>query len=152
MKIFFVVLVAFIGFGIGANAQSNGQKTTQATTISNGCGSEENSVKGAVSRVGANYGAKQVDAVVTGTSVKQQNASCDQHDKDYYNQVGRQKADNDFQKRSPVMGTVVKKGGSESSYNAAAKDKPQSEKLQPTWEKENQQCLDKDNYKVEPKK
>jgi hypothetical protein len=147
-----VVLVALIGIGFCANAQIGGQKTTQAVPISNGCGSEEVSLKGAVSTFGANYGIKQVDAVITGTSLSQQNASCDQHDKDYYNQVGRQKADNDFQQRSPVMGTAVKAGGSASSYNAAANDKPQSERLQPTWEKENQQSLDASNYKVVPRK
>lgn len=122
---------------------------TKAIPISNGCGSESSKA----SQVGATV-AKPIDAVITKTSIKTQNASCDQHDKDYYNGVNKEKADNDFQKRSPIMGTAVKsaKEASNKSYQEAQKDRQTSQQLQPTWEKENKQCLDGENYRVIPNK
>jgi hypothetical protein len=45
------------------------------------------------------------------------------------------------------MGSFVE-GKSESSWNAAQTDKPQSEKLRPAFEEEHQQCLDTQHYKV----
>jgi hypothetical protein len=124
--------------------------STKAVPISNGCGSEEKSVKGWASRVGANYGGKQIDAVKMGTSIEEQNQSCDKHDEDYYHGIDRETADREFKERSPLMGSFVE-GNSESSWNAAQVDKPQSENLRPTWEEENQQCLNTEHYKVEPK-
>ena len=52
------------------------------------------------------------------------------------------------------MGTVVKaaKETSNRSYQEAQKDRERSKQLQPTWEKENQQCLDGNNYRVTPNK
>ena len=128
-------------------AQEN-NTTTQAVPISNGCGSETVPGSRTLGKVGM-----VIDAGVTGTSVKTQRESCDQHDKDYYNGVDKKKADNDFQSRSPVMGGVVKtmKTSSDNSYKEAQKDRETSKQLQPTWEKENKQCLDGNNYRVTPK-
>lgn len=146
MKKMFLICLAMLGFVFVANAQVG---TTKAIPISNGCGSESSKA----SQVGASI-AKPVDAIITGTSIKTQNASCDQHDKDYYNGVDKKKADDDFQTRSPIMGTVVKaaKETSNRSYQEAQKDRERSKQLQPTWEKENQQCLDGNNYRVTPNK
>lgn len=146
MKKAFLVILAIIGLAFTLNAQVG---TTKAVPISNGCGSESSKA----SQVGASI-AKPVDAIITGTSIKTQNASCDQHDKDYYNGVDKKKADDDFQTRSPIMGTAVKtaKGTSNNSYREAQKDRETSKKLQPTWEKENKQCLDGNNYRVTPNK
>jgi hypothetical protein len=140
-KLFLCIFTLF--FAVAVNAQS--QKTTTAVPISNGCGSESSRA----SRVLANK-AKKVDAVITGSGVKKQNESCDQHDKDYYNGVNKEKADKDFQRRSPVMGTAViqAKETSGRSYQEAQKDRQTSQQLQPKWEKENQQCLDGENYRV----
>ena len=51
------------------------------------------------------------------------------------------------------MGTAViqAKETSSKSYQAAQKDRKTSQQLQPTWEKENKQCLDKENYRITPK-
>ncbi len=134
----------FLCFAISAIGISYAQ-TTKAVPISNGCGSESNKASFIGSKI-ANY----PDAFVTGTSIKQQKESCDQHDKDYYNGVPKQKADNDFQKRSPVKGTFVKaaKKTSNESYNAAQNDRKTSKALQPTWESEHNSCLDAENYRV----
>ena len=142
-KIF--LLIAVLGLGFAVNAQV--EKTTTAVPISNGCGSESSKA----SQIGAAI-AKPVDAAVTGTSIKKQNESCDQHDKDYYNGVNKEKADKDFQKRSPVMGTAViqAKETSNKSYEEAQKDRQTSQQLQPKWEQENKQCLDSENYRVTP--
>lgn len=144
MKKLFLILFAIIDFTIAVNAQV----TTQAVPISNGCGSESSKA----SQIGATI-AKPIDAAITGTSIKTQNASCDQHDKDYYNGVNKEKADRDFQSRSPIMGTAViqAKETSNNSYKEAQKDREVSKELQPTWEKENKQCLDANNYRVTPK-
>lgn len=146
MKKAFLVILAIIGLAFTLNAQVG---TTKAVPISNGCGSESSKA----SQIGASI-AKPVDAIITGTSIKTQNASCDQHDKDYYNGVDKKKADDDFQSRSPIMGTAVKtaKETSNNSYREAQKDRETSKKLQPTWEKENKQCLDGSNYRVTPNK
>lgn len=134
-----------MSLAIFANAQV--EKTTKAVPISNGCGSESSKA----SQIGAAI-AKPVDAITTGTNIKKQNESCDQHDKDYYNGVDKKKADKDFQKRSPIMGTAViqAKETSNKSYQEAQKDRQTSQQLQPQWEKENQQCLDGENYRVTP--
>ena len=141
-KILFACVLLF-ACTFEVNAQT--EKTTKAVPISNGCGSE--SSKG--SQIGASI-AKPIDAALTGTSIKKQNESCDQHDKDYYNGVNKQKADRDFQKRSPIMGTTVitAKETSNKSYQEAQKDRQTSQQLQSTWEKENKQCLDSENYRV----
>ena len=148
-KEIFVMLIALIGFGFCANAQSNGQKTTQAVPISNGCGSEQSSTAGkVVTKVG-----QATDAAIGG-SWSNQTKSCDQHDKDYYNGVPKKTADDNFQQRSSVMGTAVKAATETStkSYNEAQKDRETNQKYQSTWEKENKQCLDNSSYRVEPKK
>lgn len=144
MKKMFILCVVMFGYCLSVNAQTD-NTTTKAVPISNGCGSESSKA----SQVGASM-AKPVDAAITRTSIKTQNASCDQHDKDYYNGVYKEKADNDFQKRSPIMGTAVKsaKETSNKSYQEAQKDRQTSQQLQPTWEKEHKQCLDSDNYRV----
>ena len=146
MEKMFFLLIATLGITFAVNAQT--PKTTTAVPISNGCGSESSKT----SQIGASI-AKPIDAVITGTSIKKQNESCDQHDKDYYNGVNKEKADKDFQKRSPIMGTAViqAKETSSKSYQAAQKDRKTSQQLQPTWEKENKQCLDKENYRITPK-
>ena len=99
MKKLFVICLAVFGFAFSVNAQVG---TTKAVPISNGCGSESSKA----SQIGASI-AKPIDAAITGTSIRTQNASCDQHDKDYYNGVNKEKADKDFQSRSPIMGTAV---------------------------------------------
>ena len=149
MNIKLLICCAFIGVSCAVNAQVSNDKKTEAVPISNGCGSESSKA----SQVGAAI-AKPIDAALTGTNIKTQNASCDQHDKDYYNGVNKEKADKDFQKRSPVMGTAVIQATetSKESYKNAQKDRETSNALQSTWEKENQQCLDKENYRIEPKK
>lgn len=149
MKKTILLIIVFIVVSFTINAQVSNEKKTEAVPISNGCGSESSKA----SQVGAAI-AKPIDAAITGTSIKTQNASCDQHDKDYYNGVDKEKADKDFQKRSPIMGTAViqAKETSNESYKNAQKDRETSNALQSTWEKENQQCLDKDNYRIEPKK
>lgn len=149
MKKVLLFLLIFTGMSLASNAQNSNENKTQAVPISNGCGSESSKA----SQVGAAI-AKPIDAALTGTSIKTQNASCDQHDKDYYNGVNKEKADKDFQQRSPIMGTAViqAKETSNESYKNAQKDRETSNALQSTWEKENKQCLDKENYRVEPKK
>jgi len=129
------------------NFNFGSKNTTKAEQISNGCGSESSKA----SQIGARI-AKPIDALLTKTSVKKQDESCDQHDKDYFHGVDKKTADNNFQKRSPIMGTAVKsaKDTSRASYLEAQKDRLKSQRLQPTWEKENQQCLDSENYKVTP--
>jgi hypothetical protein len=146
MKKISMILLAMVCIAISANAQGN---TTVAKPISNGCGSEASKA----SQIGASV-AKPIDALITGTTIKQQNESCDQHDKDYYNGVSKKTADDNFKKRSPIMGTAVKgaKETSQKSYEDAQKDRKTSERLQSTWEKENQQCLDNSNYRVEKNK
>ena len=146
MKKVFIICLTVFGFAFAANAQ---EPTTKAVPISNGCGSESSTVSRVLSPVGM-----VKDARLTGTDVKTQRESCDQHDKDYYNGVDKKKADNEFQNRSPIMGTVVKaaKETSNRSYQEAQKDRERSKQLQPTWEKENQQCLDGNNYRVTPNK
>lgn len=141
----FILALFYISFVV--KAQEN-NTTTQAVPISNGCGSELSKV----SQIGTTL-AKPLDAVFTGTSIKTQNASCDQHDKDYYNGVDKKKADSDFRYRSPTMGWAVEtaKETSNKSYKEAQKDRETSKQLQPTWEKENKQCLDANNYRVTPK-
>ena len=92
------------GFNLGTNNAS--KPSTKAVPISNGCGSENSWG----SRNGAKYVGRPIDALLTGTSIEAQNASCDQHDKDYYNGVPKEKADADFRygkNRSPLMGAVV---------------------------------------------
>ena len=145
MKKILLAGLAVIGFAFAANAQV---ETTKAVPISNGCGSETSKM----SQIGAAI-AKPIDAVRTGTSIKTQNASCDQHDKDYYNGVDKKKADSDFRHRSPTMGWAVEtaKETSNKSYKEAQKDRETSKQLQPTWEKEHKQCLDGNNYRVTPK-
>lgn len=149
MKKVLLCFFLLIGVAFTTNAQVSSDKKTQAVPISNGCGSESSKA----SQIGATI-AKPIDAALTGTSIKTQNASCDQHDKDYYNGKDKEKADKDFQRRSPVMGTAVIKAKetSNESYKNAQKDRETSNALQSTWEKENKQCLDKDNYRIEPKK
>lgn len=147
MKKVFLICLAVFGFAFAANAQVG--TTTKAVPISNGCGSESSKA----SQIGASI-AKPIDAAITGTSIRTQNASCDQHDKDYYNGVNKEKADRDFQQRSPIMGTAVIKAKetSNNSYKEAQKDRETSKQLQPTWESEHKQCLDGSNYRVTPNK
>ncbi len=141
-----IIILCFVLFGYytSSNAQTD-NTTTKAVPISNGCGSEISPTSQALGKAG-----KVIDAGLTGTTIKKQQESCDKHDKDYYNGVNKEKADNDFQKRSPVMGSVVKgaKETSNKSYQEAQKDRKTSQQLQPTWEKEHNQCLDSENYKV----
>ena len=145
-KVFLICLVVF-GFAFAANAQVG--TTTKAVPISNGCGSETVPGSRTLGKVGT-----VVDALRTGTSVQSQRESCDQHDKDYYNGVDKNKADSEFKQRSPTMGGVVTsfKESSNNSYKEAQKDRETSKQLQPTWEKENKQCLDGNNYRVTPNK
>jgi len=142
-KIF--LLIAALGLAFIVNAQS--EKTTTAVPISNGCGSESSKA----SQIGAAI-AKPVDAAITRTSIKKQNESCDQHDKDYYNGVNKDKADKDFQKRSPVMGTAVIKAKetSNKSYQEAQKDRQTSQQLQEKWEEEHKACLNSNDYRDTP--
>lgn len=81
MKRILFVLSALLIASLAANAQSN---NTKAVRISNGCGSESSKL----SQIGSKI-ANPVDALVTGTTIKQQKESCDQHDKDYYNYVNK---------------------------------------------------------------
>ena len=145
MKKMILICLAVFGFAFTVNAQFG--TTTKAVPISNGCGSESSKA----SQIGASI-AKPIEAIITGTSIRTQNASCDQHDKDYYNGVDKEKADRDFQQRSPIMGTAVIKAKetSSNSYKEAQKDRETSKQLQPTWEKEHKQCLDGNNYRVTP--
>lgn len=151
MKKALLICFAVIGFVFTANAQVG---TTKAVPISNGCGSESSKASQIFAPVGMVKDAR-INTLTGGsnTTYKSQKESCDQHDKDYYNGVDKAKADNDFQRRSPVMGTVVKasKETSNKSYQEAQKDRETSKQLQPTWEKENKQCLDANNYRVTPK-
>ena len=141
MKKILFVIFTLIGISIAANAQF---PTTTAKPIANGCGAEGDWK----SRVGGTAGAV-VDGMRQGNGYKAQQESCNQHDRDYYNGVDKNKADNDFQKRSPTMGTVVKNASSSNdAYQNAQKSRETSKQLQSTWEKENQQCLDANNYKV----
>lgn len=148
MKKIFLILT-LISLTIGANAQVTPQKSTTAKPISNGCGSEKSGVIGTV----ATKAAQAVDYIKHGSSASTQ--SCDQHDKDYYNGVPKETADDSFENRSPNMGSGMRNFGkntSTESYQEAQQDRKTSEKLQATWEKENKQCLDKENYKVEHNK
>ncbi len=144
MKRLFIICLLAFGFVISTNAQVG---TTKAVPISNGCGSETVPGSRTLGQAGT-----YVDGFITGTSAKSQRESCDQHDKDYYNGVDKSKADNDFKSRSPIMGRVVTglEGLSNNSYQEAQKDRETSKRLQPTWEKENKQCLDGNNYRVTP--
>lgn len=144
MKKTLILGIVMFGFCFFSNAQTD-NTTTKAVPISNGCGSESSKGSQLLAPAG-----KFIDAKATRTSIKTQNESCDQHDKDYYNGVNKEKADNDFQKRSPVMGSVVKgaKETSNKSYQDAQKDRQTSQQLQPTWEREHKQCLDSENYRV----
>lgn len=143
MKKLFLLAALLLGVSVCANAQYN---STKAVPISNGCGSENSKASQLGSKI-----ANPIDAAITGTSIKQQKESCDQHDKDYYNGVNKQKADRDFRDRSPVKGAVVENARktSQESYNAAQEDRKRSNKLQSTWEKENNACLDSENYRVD---
>ncbi len=151
MKKVFLICLAVFGFAFAANAQDG--TTTKAVPISNGCGSESSKTSQVLSPVGMVKDAR-INVLTGGsnTTYKSQRESCDQHDKDYYNGVDKAKADNDFQRRSPIMGTVVKasKETSNKSYQEAQKDRETSKQLQSTWEKENKQCLDGSNYRVTP--
>lgn len=153
MKKMLLTCLTVIGFAFAANAQVG---TTKAVPISNGCGSGSESSKASqiLSPVGMVKDAR-INTLTGGsnTTYKSQKESCDQHDKDYYNGVNKAKADNDFQRRSPIMGTAVKasKETSNKSYQEAQKDRETSKQLQPTWEKDNKQCLDANNYRVTPK-
>ena len=89
------------GFNFGVN--NTPKPSTNAVPISNGCGSENSTL----SKLGARI-AKPIDAKQTGTSEAFQNASCDQHDKDYYNGVPKEQADREFEQRSPIMGAAVR--------------------------------------------
>ena len=137
-----ILLIAAIGI-FGVNVASAQYGTTKAERISNGCGSELSPG----SRAGAAL-ANKVDNFFGGPTYQQR--SCDQHDKDYYNGVDKKKADRDFTYRSPVKGVAVQAAQSlsQKSYDQAQQDRATSQKLQPTWEKENQQCLDASEYKV----
>ena len=147
-----LICLAVIGIAFAANAQV---ETTTAVPISNGCGSETVPGSRTLGKAGTAVDAG-VNKIISGsyTTIESQRASCDQHDKDYYNGVDKNKADSDFKKRSPVMGRVVTgfEGKSNNSYKEAQKDRETSRQLQPTWEKEHQQCLDGNNYRVTPNK
>ena len=142
MKKIFLVLFAFLGISFSVNAQ---YPTTTAKPIANGCGAENDFW----SRAGGTLGAA-VDGFTQGNGYKAQQESCNQHDRDYYNGVDKKKADDDFKKRSPASGKGLKMFTSKSNraYENAQESRETSKQLQPTWEKENQQCLDADNYKV----
>lgn len=144
MKKIFLILVICLGVSFTVNAQNYG--STKAVKISNGCGSENSTL----SQIGSKI-ANPVDAARTGTSIKQQIESCDQHDKDYYNGVNKEKADRDFRDRSPVKGWAVENAHktSQESYNAAQEDRRRSNQLQSTWEKENKACLNSNDYRVD---
>lgn len=75
--------------------------TTRLVPISNGCGPESSSA----ATFAANWIGRPVDAILTGTSIKAQNAVCDRHDIDQYN--GSPTADADFRKSAEFMGAMV---------------------------------------------
>jgi hypothetical protein len=79
--------------------------------IANGCGSEQ---AGTLERAATKAG-QGLDFL--GSGFQSQTTSCNLHDIDYYNGVPKEIADNDFQQRSPIMGTAVKMA-TETSQNA----------------------------------
>lgn len=92
--------------------------TTKAVPISNGCGPE--SSRGAT--FAANWIGRPVDAILTGTSIKAQNAACDRHDIDQFN--GSPTADADFRRNKKFMGAMVEgdvKGAGDAFGEAATK-------------------------------
>lgn len=83
--------------------------------IANGCGTGE---AGIFEKTATKTG-QSLDYLLNG--FQSQANSCDQHDIDYYNGVPKELADNDFQQRSPIMGTAVKmaKETSQNAYNSS---------------------------------
>lgn len=163
-----------VGMGFNMTKGNEVKLTTKAVPISNGCGSEVDKKSSFFASI-----AKRQDAKHTGTSIDFQNASCDQHDKDYFSGVPQDQADGEFEQRSPIMGAAVKgnvgtafnrfmgkedsklgtkigsmynesaKATARESYANAQKDREISQKLQSTWEEEHQQSLDSENYRVD---
>ena len=141
---------------VGLSGMNELSPTTKAVPISNGCGSEEDPKSFAAAAVGRAVDTK-LGTVAHPlrnefTEWKAQGESCDIHDKCYYNGEGKEKCDLEFQRRSPVMGTVVimAKETSAKSYEQAQKDRLLSEQLRATWEKEHGQSLDAENFRVVP--
>jgi hypothetical protein len=97
------------------NNDFRGTKFKFSKNIVNGCGCEQ---AGVLEKAATKAG-QGLDFLVSGA--QSQTQSCNQHDLDYYNGVPKEIADNDFQKRSPVMGTAVKmaKATSQNAYNNA---------------------------------
>ena len=137
-------VVGGAGFVGGFNMNGKTTRIPQAVSISNGCGSENSWV----SRNGAKFIGRPVDALIAGTSIKDQDASCDQHDLDYHFGVDKETADNDFKQRSRFMGGAVKWAETKSyeSYMQAQKDRQISQQLQSEhlsqWEESHQQSFD----------
>lgn len=98
-----VVGGAGIAKGFNMEANNVSRPSTKAVPISNGCGSESSGLSSDLASA-----AKPFDAFITGTSLEEQTASCDQHDKDYYFGVPKEQADGEFEQRSPIMGAAVK--------------------------------------------
>lgn len=117
-------------------------RTTQAERIANGCGNDP------TSRLGSAIANQVLDNRIGGA--KYQKESCNQHDKDYYNGVDKQTADRDFTVRSPLKGIAVQVAAesSQKAYDAAQEKREKSQQLQSTWEKENNQCLNTNEYYV----
>jgi len=147
MKKLFATLLTIAFLSVFTNA-SQAQETTIVKPISNGAGSE--SVPGSFTAASI---IMNIESVVGGNSVQKQREAADKHDKDYYNGEDRKQADRDFQRESMGAGTVVRAtsliGIPQKSYEAAQQDRRESQRMQPTWEQEHQQSLDKSNYRVE---
>lgn len=132
------------------NAQNH---TTKAEPISNGCGSETSPTSFGLAWMGRQWDSKRTamkNPKEFSSAWDFHGKSCDAHDKCYYNGEGKEKCDNEFQDRSRVMGTAVKWADETStkSYAEAQQDRKISQQLQSTWENENQQSLDAENYRV----
>lgn len=145
MKKLFLILAICLGIPFIMNAQNYG--TTKAVKIANGCGTENSKM----SQIGSKI-ANPIDAILTGTTVEQQIESCNQHDKDYYNGVNKEKADRDFRDRSLIKGAVIQylfKTASQEAYDASQESRRRSNQLRSTWEQENNACLNTNDYRVD---
>ena len=150
-------IVGGAGIASGFNMDPSTPKpATKAIPISNGCGSETNPISFGFAKVGqvADADLAQKSKFLRGSftsfgeEYQSQEASCAQHDEDYYHGVPRKQANIEFFQRSPIMGAAViaADGMSTDSYNAAQTDRELSEQLQPIWEEENKQCFDSSNH------
>ena len=137
------ILFIFLGISFIATAQN---PTTIARPIANGCGPEGNELLHELGSASA-----AIEGAIRGDGYKAQQEYCNQHDRDYYNGKDKKQADSDLRKNSSINGRVVQtfEGSSNKAYQNAQRARETSRQLQPTWEKENQQCLDASNYKVQ---